>query len=67
MTAEKRHRHRKTWLVAGGYCEWCYECGAIRSMRKVVGTSNEVAPASGWTKPSGIGGVNPALMKGYQP
>lgn len=52
-------RHRKSWLVAGGFIEWCYECGAIRKMGRVAGTENAVAPRSTWAKPVGKGGKNP--------
>ena len=55
-------RHRKTWLIAGGFWEWCYQCGAIRLMRWVEGTQNCVTPAEKWTRPTGFpDGTNPAL------
>ena len=58
-------RHSKTWLVAGGYIEWCYECGAMRQMWKSP-EGNSVSPLIGedgkrarWIKPVGTGGPNP--------
>lgn len=57
---EPRHRHQRTsWLICGGYVEWCYQCGAWRQL-KWVG-ANSFAAAGKWTKPTGIGGANPAL------
>jgi hypothetical protein len=53
-----RCRHNKTWLVSGGLLEWCYECGAIRQMRRVK-NANAVTPDSKWAKPTGKGGDNP--------
>ena len=49
---EMRCRHRKTWLLQGGVCEWCYSCGAIRIMNTSM-TNNGVYPASKWQKPVG--------------
>jgi len=54
-TEQKRHRHeRNMWVIAGGYWLWCYQCGAIR-----------LASAHGkkWDKPTGIGGINPAMKE----
>lgn len=53
-------RHRTSWLVASGWIEWCYRCGAIRVMRVIAGT-NRVEPAGRWQRPSGPNGENPAL------
>ena len=54
MTSEiknKRHRHEATsWLIANGYYEWCYQCGAIRRMEKME-KINGVYPVSNWCKP----------------
>lgn len=50
-------RHRRTWLIAGGYHEWCYECGALRRME--VAPPNSCYPVTRWTRPTGIGGDNP--------
>ncbi len=54
-------KHRKTWLIAGGYTEWCYQCGAIRQMRQVEGLPNGFAPAEKWIRPTGPNGPNPAM------
>ena len=58
-------RHRKTWLVAGGYIEWCYECGAIRQMWRAP-EGNSVSSLVGedgrrarFIKPVSKGGANP--------
>ncbi len=51
-------RHNKSWLVAGGHIEWCYQCGAIRIMRNHY-KINGVTPASNWAKPTGLNGDNP--------
>ena len=53
----KQCRHRKTWLVCGGYVEWCYQCGAIRPMRQVG--ANGCAPAGRFVRPVGKDGTNP--------
>ena len=50
-------RHNGTWLVAGGYIEWCYECGAIRQMRRVG--ENAFTNQGQWIRPVGVGGKNP--------
>ena len=57
-----RHRHeRSSWLICGGWVQWCYQCGAWRNLRHV---SDNIFAANGkWQKPSGIGGPNPD-MKG---
>lgn len=52
-------RHKKTWVVFSGNGEWCYECGALRLMRRVKGTSNMIESASKWVRPVGKGGNNP--------
>lgn len=55
-----RHRHeRNSWLIAGGWIEWCYQCGAWRQMQRMA--PNGVSPAGKWQKPTGIDGPNPAL------
>lgn len=63
--SETKCRHRKTWLVAGGFIEWCYECGAIRQMQRTT-VPNWVMPMTGkdgnrarFIKPVGAGGENP--------
>ena len=50
---KKRCSHRKTWIIAGGYYEWCYSCGALRKMKLIEG--NAGAPASKWIRPVGNG------------
>lgn len=62
--ATPRHRHeRNSWLIAGGAIEWCYQCGAWRSLRPVNATGNVLTAISKWQRPSGIGGPNPALKE----
>lgn len=54
------HRHdRSSWLIAGGYIHWCYQCGAWQQMKRV--SENGFAPDGPWHKPTGIGGPNPAM------
>lgn len=59
MPKKKRRgcRHYHTWIIAGGYWEWCYECGAVRELRP-FGT-NSCAPHSTWVRPVGRNGENP--------
>lgn len=53
-----RCRHeRNSWLIGGGYYEWCYVCGAFRKMSK-IGT-NRVVPAGVWIRPTGDKDKNP--------
>ena len=59
-----RHRHeRNSWVIAGGAVEWCYQCGAWRSLKPVNGRSNVLMAATKWQRPSGVGGPNPALKE----
>lgn len=58
--ANVRCRHRRSWLICGGWAEWCYECGAWRQLRAIAGT-NRSAVAGRWTRPVGKGGENPAI------
>lgn len=55
--AENKCRHSRSWLVANGHIEWCYECGAIRKMERLP--PNIVSAVSGWARPVGKGGDNP--------
>lgn len=54
-------RHRRTWLIAYGYYNWCYECGALQKME--VKEPNSVYPVTLWTNPTGKGGENPWPMR----
>lgn len=56
-TKPARCRHRRTWLVAAGYMEWCYECGVFRTMEQTSATSCK--PMSAWCVPVGAGADNP--------
>lgn len=59
MEKKERCRHeRNSWLVCGGYGEWCYVCGAFRGMRPVEGT-NGVTARTTWAKPTGDKDNNP--------
>lgn len=60
--ASKSCRHNRAWAVCGGYLLWCYECGAIRRMRRVEGNIF-AALDKRWTKPTGPGGENPAMKE----
>ena len=56
---KERCRHeRHSWLIADGYYEWCFVCGAFRSMKQVSG-ENAVTPSSKWCKPTGDKNNNP--------
>lgn len=50
-------KHRKTWMICGGFGEWCYECGAFRGLRQVA--ENSFAARTTWVRPVGVGGENP--------
>jgi hypothetical protein len=53
----KRHRHEASmWFIAGGAWAWCYQCGAIRPS----------GDGAKWQRTSGIGGPNPATLKGWK-
>lgn len=57
-----RHRHERTsWLLIGGSggWEWCYQCGAHRSLKSTG--PNSMMPTGKWVKPTGLDGPNPAL------
>lgn len=56
-------KHRKMWIIANGAVAmaWCYQCGAIRNLKPIPGTTNGLAPKGRWTKPTGPGGENPAM------
>lgn len=41
-----------------GFLEWCYQCGAIREMKR-ADFVNTVRPASTWVRPVGKDGENP--------
>jgi hypothetical protein len=59
--AAKRHDCRRTsWLIAGGYVIWCYQCGAWRNNGK---GKPEKSDRTVWYRPVGIGGKNPALSE----
>lgn len=55
-----RCRHYRSWLIAGGEYEWCYECGGLRRMKHVG--QNAVMAITRWTKPTGKNGRNPYPM-----
>lgn len=52
-----RCRHYGSWLIAGGNYEWCYQCGALRTMRE-TGIA-QVSPTSQWQRPVGPDADNP--------
>lgn len=51
-----KSRHRKCWIIAGGYWLWCYECGAIKLN---VGKDHPDYRRN-WYVPVGPDGENPA-------
>lgn len=51
-------RHRKTWLIAGGRWNWCWQCGALREMQN-SDKGNFCFPVSDWQKPVGPKAQNP--------
>lgn len=55
----ERCRHNKSWFIANGLIEWCYECGAFRRLSRIEGERNLVYPSGIWIKPVGKGGENP--------
>lgn len=61
----KKCRHKGTWLIDcddNGCHEWCWECGALRYLKKVKGC-NAYTPQTYWQRPGGIKGRNPAIMR----
>lgn len=55
----ERCRHRDSWLIAGGAYEWCYRCGAFRTLTAASDGSNSVSSSSAWCYPVGPYGENP--------
>lgn len=43
-------KHSKTWLIAGGRIEWCYQCGAFRTLNELISGGSVVCSA--WCSPS---------------
>lgn len=58
MKNERCRHERNSWLLCGGYVEWCYVCGAFREMHAVDGV-NVVIPRTKWVKPTGDRHDNP--------
>mgnify|MGYP007128297235 CR=1 FL=1 len=58
-----RCRHHKSWFVAGGHIQWCYEFGAIRKLALVEGKTNVIKALGWWAKPTGKDGKNPYTPK----
>jgi hypothetical protein len=55
-----RCRHeRHSWLLFGGWMEWCYVCGAWRRLKVIA--ANKCAADGPWNKPSGDVNINPAM------
>lgn len=50
-------RHYGAWLMADGHIEWCYHCGAVRTLRVISPCAS--VPAITWVRPTGPGGKNP--------
>ena len=60
-TVSKLCRHYRTWLIADGYYEWCYECGALRGMK--MKSPTVLTSRTYWQRPVGVGGENPIGLK----
>lgn len=43
-------KHRSSWLIAGGYIEWCHGCGAFRNLSHMGGVSSALAVVSPWCR-----------------
>jgi hypothetical protein len=56
-----RCRHRASWFIANGHYEWCYRCGALRSLDQV--TESAFVPTTQWQRPVGPTRPNPFPMK----
>lgn len=54
----ERCRHSGSWLLFGGRAEWCWQCGAYRSLGHGP-VPNSCAPVSDWAYPQGRDGENP--------
>lgn len=46
-------RHRDTWLIASGYLEWCWRCGALREL--FYDKDYTLIPTSYWVRPTATG------------
>lgn len=61
MTQRCRHE-RNSWLIAGGYVEWCYVCGAFRRLKPIEYQHGRIptkfASDGPWHRPSGDPDVN---------
>lgn len=58
---KERCRHeRNSWLIVGGFAEWCYVCGSYRNLKEVKGG---LAPLGEWHRPSGDKNINPYKLK----
>jgi len=59
---KERCRHdRNSWLIAGGYWQWCFVCGALRPMKNLGG--NCFGSNGKWVKPTGNKKHNPAMKE----
>ena len=54
-------KHRTLWII-GDQLAWCYQCGAIRSL-KSTGVNSVAFSEPQWTYPTGPGGENPAVVQ----
>ena len=57
-TKKKPCRHRTSWIILGGYAEWCYFCGAWRRLQPME-RINVSYPATTWVKPTHDKNDNP--------
>ena len=65
MTKRCRHE-RNSWIIAGGYQEWCFVCGALRRLKPIQDGSFPVMtwePASRWIRPTGDKNKNPLIAE----
>ena len=43
-------KHRSSWLIAGGYIEWCHDCGAFRNLSWMGGENAAFMVVSPWCR-----------------
>lgn len=54
---KKQCNHNRTWVICGGYGQWCFECGAFRGTNPLE--SGLVTGRTSWVSPVGAGGESP--------
>lgn len=55
-----RCRHARSWIMAGGNIEWCWQCGAIRKLSMAFDPEGSMlVPVSVWQSPIKDSSENP--------